>query len=47
MQDAPKVTGMIIDLQDLELIPAVTTLENLKAKATDAHRLIQHINAAA
>ncbi len=40
---APKITGMIIDLSDLELIPAVSTLENLTAKIRDAHNLLQQI----
>jgi hypothetical protein len=38
---APKVTGMIIDLNDLEMIPAVSTLENLKIKVRDAHILLE------
>ena len=37
---APKITGMIIDLTDIELIPAVSTLENLTTKVKDAHSLI-------
>ena len=37
---APKITGMIIDLTDLELIPAVSTLENLKVKVRDANILL-------
>lgn len=40
---APKITGMIIDLSDLELIPAVSNLENLIAKVKDAFSLLQQI----
>jgi Poly-adenylate binding protein, unique domain len=40
---APKVTGMIIDLNDLEMIPAISTLENLKIKVRDAHTLLEQI----
>ncbi len=40
---APKVTGMIIDLTEIELIPAISTLENLKAKVRDANILLEHI----
>ena len=40
---APKITGMIIDLSDIELIPAVSTLENLTAKIRDAHNLLQQL----
>jgi len=29
---APKVTGLLISLSDLELIPAISTLENLTEK---------------
>lgn len=42
-ENAPKVTGMIIDLNDLEMIPAVSTLENLKIKVRDAHTLLEQI----
>ena len=41
--DAPKVTGMIIDLPDMELIPAVSTLENLNGKVRDAHNLLMQL----
>lgn len=34
---APKITGMIIDLNDLELIPAISTIENLTSKVNDAN----------
>ena len=37
---APKITGMIIDLSDLELIPAVSSLENLTVKVRDAFTLL-------
>ncbi len=40
---APKITGMIIDLTDLELIPAVSTLENLKVKVRDANILLEQL----
>ena len=40
---APKVTGMIIDLGDIELIPAVSTIENLRVKARDANNLLQQM----
>lgn len=40
---APKITGMIIDLPDIELIPSVSTLENLTAKVVDGHALLQHL----
>lgn len=30
---APKVTGILISLSDMELIPAISTLENLTEKA--------------
>ena len=40
---APKITGMIIDLADLELIPAVSTLENLKVKVRDANILLEQL----
>lgn len=42
-ESAPKITGMIIDLNFLELIPAVSTLETLTAKVRDAHTLLQHL----
>ena len=42
---APKITGMIIDLSDLELIPTVSTLENLKVKVRDANNLLEYIKA--
>ncbi len=40
---APKITGMIIDLNDIELIPAVSTLENLRVKVRDANALLERI----
>ncbi len=40
---APKITGMIIDLDDMELIPAVSTLENLTMKAKDANTLLERM----
>ena len=43
-ETAPKITGMIIDLADLELIPAVSTLENLKLKVRDANILLEQLN---
>jgi Poly-adenylate binding protein, unique domain len=44
---APKITGMIIDLSDLELVPAVSTLENLTTKVKDAHTLLLQLQRAA
>jgi len=40
---APKITGMIIDLPDIDLIPTVSTLENLTAKVMDGHALLEHL----
>lgn len=40
---APKITGMIIDLSDLDLIPAVSSLESLSAKVREAYNLLQQI----
>ena len=42
-EEAPKITGMIIDLNDIELIPAVSTIENLSEKVRDAYNLLQQI----
>ena len=36
---------MIIDLADIELIPAVSTLENLKVKVRDANILLEQLKA--
>jgi hypothetical protein len=40
---APKITGMIIDLNEDELIRAVSSLENLTLKARDANALLQQL----
>lgn len=42
-EGAPKITGMIIDLEDLQLIPAISTLENLTLKARDAMTLLMQL----
>ncbi len=39
-ESAPKITGMIIDLSLLEMIQAVSTLENLTFKVRDAFALL-------
>jgi hypothetical protein len=44
-ESAPKITGMIIDLSDIELIPAVSCLENLTSKCLDANILLQRLRA--
>ena len=40
---APKITGMIIDLPEQDLVPTIYTLENLQSKALDASRLLNQL----
>jgi hypothetical protein len=44
-ESAPKITGMIIDLNMLELLPTCSTLENLTVKVKDAFAMLQQIKA--
>jgi hypothetical protein len=40
---APKVTGLIINLSEIELIPAISTLENLTEKALFAKMFLEQM----
>ena len=40
---APKITGMIIDLPNVDLIPAVSSLENLTDKIRHANTLLREM----
>ncbi len=40
---APKVTGLILNLAEIELIPAISTLENLSEKAQFAKMFLEQM----
>jgi hypothetical protein len=40
---APRVTGLLISLSDMELIPGISTLENLTEKALFCKGYLEHL----